>query len=85
MRTAAPSTTCVMASEHPNVDLEELPPVDRPAAEALAATMAAWDAAELDAYRRAVIDELSTKGSAGVRGFLAVELAALSALTDLGA
>lgn len=85
MQTAAPTMTCAMAGEYPVVDLEGLPPCDRPAAEALAATMAAWDAAELDAYRRAVIDELSTKGSAEVRGFLAVELAALSTLAGLGA
>jgi len=85
MHTAAPTMMRAMANGYPSVDLEELPPVDRPAAEALAATMAAWDAAELDAYRSAVIAELSTKGSAGVRGFLAVELAALSTLADLGA
>lgn len=66
-------------------DLDLLPPVDRPAAEALVATMARWDAAELEAYRSAVIEELSALGKGRVAGFLAVELAALSAVDGLGA
>lgn len=85
MHAISPTVTGPSARRAPLIDIEELPPVDRPAAEALAAAMASWNASELDAYRGAVIDELSTTGGARVRGFLAVELAALASLADGGA
>lgn len=62
------------------VDLDRLPSADRTAAEALVATMVRWDAAELEAYRSAVNEELSARGKGRIDGFLAVELAALSAV-----
>ena len=62
--------------------LEQLPADDLPTAEALAATMSGWTAADLAAYRAAVLDEVSALGGRPVRGFLAVEVAALLAVTD---
>lgn len=64
-------------------DVARLPSADRTAAEALVATMAGWDEADLVAYRSAVLEELSSRRSGTVGGFLAVELAALQAIGDL--
>lgn len=81
MHPAAPT----IDSRSAEVDLDVLPSADRPAAEALVATMAGWDAAELEAYRSAVIEDLATLGKGRVDGFLVVELAALAAVDGLGA
>ena len=62
--------------------LDQLSAGDLPAAEALAATMSGWTAADLAAYRAAVLDEVTALGGRPVRGFLAVEVAALLAVTD---
>ena len=62
--------------------LERLPDDDQPAAEALAATMSRWTAADLAAYRAAVLDEVAALASRPVRGFLAVEVTALLAVAD---
>ena len=78
MRAAAPAT-----SPRPT-GLDVLTTVDRTAAEALVATMAGWDAAELEAYRASIDEELSTLGKRRVDGFLLVELAALSAVDGIG-
>lgn len=81
MRAAAPA----IDRRSVDLDLDVLPSADRPAAEALVATMAGWDASELEAYRTSVIADLSALGKGRVGGFLAVELAALSAVDGLGA
>jgi len=53
---------------------------DRGAAEALVATMARWEEAELADYRASVLADLAALGDRPVRGFLAAEIAALTAL-----
>ena len=64
--------------------VERLPLPDLRAAEALAAAMADWDAADLAAYRSSVLDELTLSRGRPPRGFLAVELAALSVVDAAG-
>ncbi len=66
--------------DRPLAEVERLPDPDLPAAEALVAAMADWDAADLAAYRSSVLDELAKLRGRPPRGFLAVELAALSAV-----
>ena len=66
--------------DRPSAALERLPVPDLSAVEALAAAMADWDTADLVAYRSSVLDELAKLGGRQPRGFLAVELAALSAV-----
>ena len=61
-----------------------LPAADLPAAEALAAAMAGWGAAELADYRAAVLAEAAALGGRPAGGFLAVELAALVTVGDRG-
>ena len=63
----------------------QLPADDLPAAEALAAAMCGWDAAHLATYRDAVLEEVAALKGRPVRGFLAVEMAALSAVAAQGA
>lgn len=63
-----------VAAAHLTVD-------DLPAAEALIAAMRGWEAAELAEYRTAVLTELAALGDRPVSGFLAVEIAALCAVT----
>ncbi len=60
--------------------VQRLPVPDLYAAEALVAAMADWDAADLAAYRSSVIAELAKLHGRSPRGFLAVEIAALTAV-----
>ena len=64
---------------------ERLSDPDQGAVEALAAAMADWDAADLADYRASVLDELAKLRGRSPHGFLAVELAALSAVGAAGA
>ena len=61
-------------------ELDQLPDADRSAAEALAAAMSGWDAAELAAYRASVLEECERLRGGRADGFLAAELAALAAV-----
>ncbi len=66
--------------DRPPAAIEHLAERDLPVAEALVAAMADWDAADLAAYRSSVLDELAKLRGRPPRGFLAAELAALSAV-----
>ncbi len=78
MDTIRPSHDRVI--DRPLAGIEHLAERDLPAAEALVAAMADWDAADLAAYRSSVLEELAKLRGRPPHGFLAAELAALSAI-----
>jgi len=71
------------APTRPPIALDALPDGDVRAAEALATAMAGWDAAEVAAYRESVLAEVAALGDRPLRGFLAAEVAALTAIAEL--
>ena len=56
-------------------------PMDDAAVEALSATMRTWRPDQIADYQDAVLDEVAALGGRPVSGFLAVEVAALAAVT----
>jgi hypothetical protein len=75
-----PSRQSVHEIPSPLVTCAPLADGDSRAAEALVAAMVGWEAAELAAYREAVLAEVAALGNRPPHGFLAAEIAALSAV-----